>query len=526
MLPDGTSGAIAVWEDRRGGASDIYAQRVGSGGATWPGWPSGGRALCSAAENQVAPALAADGAGGTFVAWEDYRSGGANPDIYVQRVTGAGAVAAGWPADGIGVCTEGNPQGRPTIVADGAGGAIVLWNDLRAGNSDIYAQRLNASGAAQWGANGVPVCSATDHQRFPLAVSDGAGGAIVVWEDERVDDADVYVQRVNGSGSALWTPDGVALCAATLGQVGPRIVADGAGGAVVAWEDLRADNSDVYAQRVNAQGAPQWTADGVVLCSNLSEQYGVTIASDGGGGAFVAWNDLRNGLEDIYAQRVTSLGAIAGGWPVDGQVVCAATGSQFDSRAVSDQAGGAFFTWIDNRPGSAQLDVYAQHLTAAGGLAPGWSSNGLALCTAAADQVVTAVVPDGTGGAVAGWYDLRGGNADIYALRFSSAGSVPTVDVAPGSRPTPGWLAAAPNPLRSGTSLRFRLTAPERVTVGIVDVSGRRVRRLVDESLAAGDHVVAWDGRDQGGAPVPPGVYLAVLGAGADSRSTKLAVVR
>jgi hypothetical protein len=47
------------------------------------------------------------------------------------------------------------------IVSDNAGGAIIAWRDTRSVNWDVYAQRVNASGVAQWTANGVPLCAAT-----------------------------------------------------------------------------------------------------------------------------------------------------------------------------------------------------------------------------------------------------------------------------------------------------------------------------------------------------------------------------
>jgi len=527
MLTDGAGGAFVAWEDRRVSGADIYAQRILGSGAIAPGWPTDGRALCTAAQDQLAPVLAPDGAGGAFVAWEDYRAGGGDPNIYVQRITAAGAIAAGWPANGVGLCTQTDVQGRPTIVSDGAGGAIVAWEDFRDGTGDVYVQRVNATGLPLWGTNGLPVCAHDGDQRFPVAVPDGAGGAIIAWQDTRAGDADIYAQRIDGTGAARWTTDGAVLCAATLDQLGLRITSDGAGGAIASWEDYRADNSDIYAQRIDSAGVVRWTPDGVALCTDLFEQYSAALAPDGAGGALVAWNDLRSGLEDIYAQHVTGLGAIASGWAANGQAVCVASGSQFDPRAATDGAGGAFFTWIDNRPGSAQLDVYALRMTGAGVAASGWAANGKPLCSATGDQTVTAIVPDGLGGAVLGWFDLRSGNADIYALRVTATGGNPTVAVEPGPSPNFELFPAAPNPLRSQTWMRFRLAEPEHVTMRIVDVAGRRVRQLMDEpSLAAGDHEIAWDGRDEAGSRVPGGVYLLVLRAGAESMTAKLAVVR
>jgi hypothetical protein len=62
---------------------------------------------------------------------------------------------------------------------------------------DIYAQRVNAAGVPQWSANGVALCTAVDVQSYPSIIADGAGGAIVGWRDLRIASfgEDVYAQR-------------------------------------------------------------------------------------------------------------------------------------------------------------------------------------------------------------------------------------------------------------------------------------------------------------------------------------------
>src|SRR6059036_624922 len=97
----------------------------------------------------------------------------------------AGPAHAQWTADGVALCTAANDQGAPQITADGAGGAIVTWQDLRSGRGDIYAQRVNADGVPQWTADGVALRTAAHHQDQPQITADGAGGAIVTWHDQR-----------------------------------------------------------------------------------------------------------------------------------------------------------------------------------------------------------------------------------------------------------------------------------------------------------------------------------------------------
>lgn len=76
-------------------------------------------------------------------------------------------------------------------------------------------------------------------------------------------------------------------------------------------------------------------------------------------------------------------------------------------------------------------------------------------------------------------------------------------------------LHAAPDPFNPQTQFRFSLDGPAVVDLAVHDVSGRRVRRLMcGETREAGDHVVAWDGRDDRGQRLASGKYHCRLGAG------------
>jgi len=90
------------------------------------------------------------------------------------------------------------------------------------------------------------------------------------------------------------------------------------------------------------------------------------------------------------------------------------------------------------------------------------------------------------------------------------------------------WLAPCqPNPSNPATTLRYTLTAPARVTLALHDLRGRLVRTLVhDVPQSAGSHAALWDGDDDGGRPVPSGVYLVRLQAGATGDRGRLVLVR
>ncbi len=413
-LPDGAGGTVVAWQDHRGGSGwDICIQRVDPAGAVR--WAANGVAVCAAAGDQTLPAAVSDGRSGAIVAWQDKR--GPDSDIYVQRVDAAGAPL--WAADGVAACAAPGDQLSPVAVCDGSGGAIIAWQDRRAGDgSDIYAQRIDSSGNAHWAADGLAVCRAASDQTALSAVSDTAGGIIIAWQDARNSGYDIYAQRVEYSSALPWSDNGTQVCTLAGHQIAPVAVEDGSGGAIVVWPDARSGSDyDVYGQRLDPSGKARWLPDGIPVCTAAGDQSSLDATGDGAGGAVVAWQDTRDGAGyDIYGQRLDPDGNRK--WSIAGTPVCTAPRDQRAPVTVSAPANGALVIWEDQRSGTS-FDVYGQSLDAAGNTV--WPAAGVPLCTAAGDQESLSVVPD-VGGATAAWRDGRGPTGDIYMQRVQSAG--------------------------------------------------------------------------------------------------------
>jgi hypothetical protein len=65
-----------------------------------------------------------------------------------------------------------------------------------------------------------------------------------------------------------------------------------------------------------------------------------------------------------------------------------------------------------------------------------------------------------------------------------------------------------PNPFNPVTTIVYEVAEAGQVRIDIYDVSGRLVRRLVDENRGVGRHTASWDGRDGSGNGVHSGVYF------------------
>jgi len=412
------------------------------------GWTSNSKIntpVCTAGNDQKRPQLVSDGSGGAVIIWEDFRKG-SDYDIYAQRMASSGIV--NWEPDGVAICTAGGPQRYPQLAADSSEGFIITWYDRRNGkNNDIYSQRIDSSGEVLWTTDGIGICTIEGDQYDPGLVSDGQGGAIIVWYDRRNGkNYDIYAQRIDSSGSVKWVLNGAVICSAEGDQDNLRLISDGQGGAIITWQDRRNGSSyDIYAQRINSYGTVQWTANGIAVCEAEYDQRVPQIASGERGGAVITWQDKRNGSDyDIYAQQIDSIGKVQ--WAANGVPICTAENSQYDPRLVSVGNGGIVITWQDYRGGSQcdfnafaqQTDlksevceekqlhdwnIYAQRIDSSGKIQ--WAANGVAICTAKVDQYKPQALSDGVGGTIITWQASdKENDHNIYAQRLNSSGTV------------------------------------------------------------------------------------------------------
>jgi len=516
MTTDGSGGTIIVWQDNRNGKYEIYAQRMnGDGNALWS---VNGVPVC-AQDSNFKPMIVSDGSGGAIIAWQSYR-GSATADIYAQRINSSGNIM--WNLNGLPVCVVVFEQDTISMVSDGLGGAILTWQDYRSNNGfpDIYAQRINPAGTMIWTANGVNICNQAASQRGPRIIGDGSGGAFITWFDNRAGNYDIYSQRVASGGAVVWTTNGVATCTMAADQLTPDIASDGADGVIITWTDYRSSTDfNIYAQRVGPSGAIVWVVDGVVMNNNVAyAQIDPMIVSDGLGGAIISWTDYRTGTTaDIYAQRVNTTGAVQ--WTATGVIICTAVGDQIFSQLVSDGNNGAYITWEDHR-NAGNSDIYAQRI--ASNAALNWAATGFEICTFANDQLRPYLVSNGNQGAIVVWQDYRSGNNfDVYEVGFNTSG---IIGIDPFGNYTPDEFSLSqnfPNPFNPVTVINYGLKTSGNVKITIFNTLGENIGVILNKVQSAGTHTVTWDA-----AGYPSGVYFYKLETGSFTDIKKMVLAK
>ncbi|MCI0699086.1 putative Ig domain-containing protein [candidate division KSB1 bacterium] len=366
-IGDGQGGVLIFWQDSRNDDGDIFGQHLDGEGNLL--WGASGAPVIRANGKQAEPLAASDGQGGAFVLCRDFRSG--SEDVVAQQIGGDGRVfldAAGKAlAQGLGAQILGD------VAATADGGFIVAWSDNLTRTLRVLMQRYDAKANPQWLAN-VSVGSVLGAQtapkvHVPASVNDTPGSTYVVWVDNRSSNLDLYAQKIDGNGLPQWGLLGVAICKASGNQYDQQIVSDGGDGLLLVWEDKRSGNTDVYGQAVNAAGQVRWKAGGVAIAVAGQEQIQPCAAADGSGGLICAWSDDRGTGTNILAQRLDKTGKAL--WAANGLYVTNADGikrrpalAAFPGNSLGAMT---LVAWDDTRYGTA--DIFVQALKADGTLA-------------------------------------------------------------------------------------------------------------------------------------------------------------
>jgi hypothetical protein len=200
-------------------------------------------------------------------------------------------------------------------------------------------------------------------------------GAVVTWQDTRnwiYTEEDLYAQLITPDGSYgqanNWSQSGEAVCTADLAQRRPRITAGGSD-VLIVWEDLRDEATtgvDVYCNVFDASSAmPVWQpSTSGLLCDELEDQ--LAPEADIISNFVVAWEDWRTGDPDIYGNLLYANDPTQYRWPGTGQPITLGKHGQ-----IKPQVSGEVIVWQDGRrqpiPGNrldqrADTNIYAQKL--------------------------------------------------------------------------------------------------------------------------------------------------------------------
>lgn len=355
------------------------------------------------------------------------------PQVFEGIATGSGRFnrAVLWSVDG------GSPNGRIEAL-DTTHGVYTPPDVLPTPNTvtirAISVADLTSSGTAQatvvtglllsFGSN-VRVTTTTLHSLISTWASGRHSVAVIgttvyaAWADLQSGpwNWDVYVGRSQNAG-LTWTNRRVNDDAGTGVQVGPSLTLDSLGSVVVAWEDQRNGNADIYLAR-STDGGQSFQANVMVneVLGSFAVQRAPSLALNSLGSVFVAWEDYRFGpaAPVIMFGRSGDGGASFSLSSLVTQSAGLTSNYQTPSLALHS-LGPISIAWTDRR-GTAPLTSVAT--TTDGGALFNLRE---AVSPSSATQLAPSLGVGSDGTLYVAWEDLRNGNADVFFARSPDAG--------------------------------------------------------------------------------------------------------
>jgi hypothetical protein len=570
-------GAHLIWEDFRGNLGlDANVQMALVGYDDQPAGTNH-RVNSLLPARQGTPGGVWDGRDAILAVWEDARNGA--PDIYAVSILpdGTRRNAETQLNDDAAPMDQRRPR-----MGRGPGRYVTTWIDRRSGTGDLFGQWLTSAGGRD-GANHRIVQD--DFVNRPMSAEgavSSAGPALVAVHMARDGDSGEirgfrYAMTGQSPASEFWISDDLPSAQST-----PSVAATGLEFAV-AWLDARDNRPRIYGQRFHLDGARQGGNHPLLTDEPADPVYEIDLEADPLGGYWLAYaagaavsqrlwivhldatltadragvevaagqpgerSSVRLGVGPDGRVEVVWLGSGTSGYttvkhqafdkdgiaigpalPVDPSATAAAA-----APSVTVTGNRSFVTWEAKVDGN--WSIFLRGLE--NGSAPSTGILRVDQDVLGADQLDPSVGADPGGRLVVVWSDARSvsSGTDIIGRVFFFGATHVTEDP-PEPPPVPEPVAspvslrvgpAWPNPFSSGVGIALEAPATGLpVKVFVLDVSGRVVARLHEGPLPEGRAVLRWSGADLRSRHLASGVYWVVAESGAERRTLRVVHVR
>lgn len=339
-------------------ASTIQAQWLANGSTPTP--------ISTATGFAGFPHVAFDVNGNAIAVW--VQSDNQLNNVWVNRY----AVGTGWGTplkitnvNSIATSVSGNPS----IGVDGAGNAIIMWNQqnsaLISSHFDVFTSRYSVATNA-WSAPAMLSNGTNCAYGYKVAVN-SLGAAALIW---------VQYQNCNGTGANGEADDVWVVTGTTTGGWGIAtkmnsssnliygqltVAIDAAGDILAAWVQNNASGLfEIWVNHLTAGGS--WDGSSTISDGTTGECYGPDIGFDSAGNAIAVWEQQSSADNGQYvaASRFTA----GAGWSAPVQIN-ENLGWTFDQHVVVDASGNANVIWYQMEQSAVTVRLN-RHLQSSG----------------------------------------------------------------------------------------------------------------------------------------------------------------
>jgi hypothetical protein len=344
--------------------------------AQWSTNPAINNIICNLSGEQAIPKVATCLNGDTYIGY--FSSEGGNYNVRLQRLDVQGNLL--WAANGI--LISNNPQETWLtdwdMTCDNANHAILVFNDIRTGNTNVVAYRISPTGTFVWGANGILLSNTTAFNVAPKVAATASGNAVVAWQA----DDNVIMQKISPAGTLLWGTAGITLTS-TNRMAWPQLLPVGTDEVIMKYFDDSGSTMyptrHVFAQKYSSAGTAVWgspasisTAGGISSWTQI-----FPFINDGNDGFYIAWHDDRdNNLRaSVFVQHIGPTGTVI--YPANGVEASTISSMNHYYAKLALPAGSTdvFVFWNEMSGDQNQRGIFGQKINASGAVQ--WTNAGM-----------------------------------------------------------------------------------------------------------------------------------------------------
>jgi hypothetical protein len=258
--------------------------------------------------------------GESYISWFS-ESGNNQYDVYMQRLDENGVKL--WDEEGLLISNHTTMSWVTNydLQVDNDGCAILVTQDIRTGNSDVFAYRISPEGNFLWGNDGIPLTNDMDFNPSPIAIIDQNGNIVFAWTAEPADTTQystVNLLKYSKDGLPLWAEE-VVIGNDSMHCFMPYFLAAEDNTTIAVWiETATADtaigdwpNMYAYAQKIDSEGNFVWSDKVAIDTSDNMplKFFNPSLVSDDNGGFLIGWMAFPEGpFYSSYVQHINSSG--------------------------------------------------------------------------------------------------------------------------------------------------------------------------------------------------------------------------
>ena len=344
----------------------------------WSSEPSENTPIFTGTGEQVIPKVATSDDGTTYISWFSSENG--NYNVRLQKLDVYGNKM--WQDEGLLVSDHESMTWLTDwdMAIDQDDYAILVFQDIRNGNNNIYAYRISPEGEFVWGADGIALSNNEAFEAAPKVCITDLGNAVFAWPSDDV----IIMQKVAPDGTLLWGNNGITLSGANT-YSWPQLIPVGNDDVIMkyfedsgpAWSPTR----HVFAMRYDSDGNDFWGEPAVI-----SDAGGISawtqifpFINDGQDGFYIAWHDDRDNdmKASIFVQHISADGVAMF---TDNGVEASLNSTMnhfYANLALPAGSDDIYVYWNEMDADQNQKGIFGQKLSSTGDRL--WSDNGKAI---------------------------------------------------------------------------------------------------------------------------------------------------